>query len=100
MDAALDCVASFDRSCATASDCAVGERSTNCCGGYRAMGIAATEVHHFQSVEQTCNPSARADCGCLGHLHVTADDGTVNGDGGGVPQVMCLSGTCTTTFAP
>jgi hypothetical protein len=64
---------SFDMSCQSDSDCAVGVHQVNCCGTRRALGINTSEVSRFAMDEAVCRGQYPAcDCADFG---IEADDG-------------------------
>lgn len=85
----------FDRSCASASDCVALRRPTDCCGNGVVTGVAATDREAFEAAVAACLATL-AECDCPAGPPV-ADDGTT-GTFGGEPSVECAGGVCTTTF--
>jgi hypothetical protein len=96
---AIECTGSaqyfpdFDRSCATAGDCAAVIHQTNCCGAESAFGIRASELSAFNAAEATCDQQYPA-CGCAS-FGVDVEDGT-RVDFGAKDQiaVSCDAGSC------
>ena len=84
----------FDKTCATPSDCAIGVHQTDCCGATRAIGIAQAEQVRFAADEKTCEDQYPA-CGCPASPTV-AEDGRSAATPGATIAVDCLSGACTT----
>jgi hypothetical protein len=89
---------SFDRSCDTAADCAIGWRAINCCGGAMATGFRVSETDAFRAAAATCG-SQFPLCGCAPGPTV-ADDGTMQDVAGTATAVVdCVDRTCLTSFA-
>jgi hypothetical protein len=44
----------FDKTCATVGDCAIGVHQTDCCGSTTAIGLARSEQARFDAAEAVC----------------------------------------------
>jgi hypothetical protein len=65
----------FSRSCQDATDCAIANHQTDCCGNTIATGIAQSDLAAFQQSETACQPLFPA-CGCPA-LPPVLDDGSM-----------------------
>jgi hypothetical protein len=90
---ACDAVRALDRSCATAADCVAANHTTNCCGQVQAIGLSASELPRFQSLEARCDATYPA-CGCAAQQPYADDGSRLRFDD--VAGVACLGGVCTT----
>jgi hypothetical protein len=85
----------FDRSCTTASDCAIGDRQVDCCGTHTVTGVNHNVLGAFQAAAALC-ASQFPLCGCPTRP-TFADDLTTETNGG--PAIVeCNNNTCETTF--
>ncbi len=79
-----------NRACATDADCAMANRSIDCCGSLHTFGINTNDAADFNAAEAMCQPI----CDCVSKPTV-ADDGKVVMDPATV-TVSCMNGTCMT----
>jgi hypothetical protein len=81
-------------SCASDSDCALGQIGVDCCGSERVTGVNAGDICSFLPAAGSC---WQATCDCAAQTTV-ADDGTTASTAGETALVQCVQGQCTTTF--
>jgi len=86
---------SFDRSCGAAADCVAAVHQTDCCGTFITTGLSHSQQAGFDAFEAACRATYPL-CRCAAGP-TAADDHTT---GSGAANVSCVSGTCTTSFAP
>jgi len=84
----------FDKTCTTPNDCAIGVHQTNCCGATIALGLTKAEQSRFAAAEAQCVAQYPA-CGCPATPTV-AEDGR-NPIAGQSIVVECQSRMCMTT---
>jgi hypothetical protein len=95
--AAVQCTATppvfpaFDKSCATAADCAVKLHTVSCCGTQAAIGINASQSAAFDQAEALCD-AMYPGCGCA-QGPTKAEDGKETTDNN-VIKVDCKAGAC------
>lgn len=98
-DASVSCAPfpSFRRDCESASDCALGFRTFNCCGSQLVTGVRADALEAFDRAARHCESLFPA-CGCA--MQATrADDGTVDDfTDSAHPSVTCQHRQCWTSF--
>lgn len=86
---------SFDRSCNTKSDCAVGTLRYSC--ALVVTGIRASEADAYDAAARLC--ARQAPQGMCAAPPAFADDGSMsNGNVDIVPIVDCVAGECQTSF--
>ena len=85
----------YDRSCATAADCAVVARGCYC-GAQPVIGIAKSAL----ATANACEATARDQCalGCPNAPGHVAEDGKNDQADGGTIQALCDSGMCHTVL--
>jgi hypothetical protein len=81
----------FDKTCASATDCAVGVHQINCCGSTVALGMTRAEQARFAAAEQVC-VEQYPQCACA--QTATAEDG--QSVFGKQVVVACQSNRCMT----
>lgn len=85
---------SFDKTCTSADDCAIGIHQTNCCGATLAIGMTKAEQARFAADEKICIDQYPI-CGCPAIPTIT-EDGQSAAPGKTI-IVECLSNMCMTT---
>ncbi len=81
------------RGCGAAGDCIVVLHQIDCCGTFRAIGIAGSDRDRFDDEEALCEASYPR-CRCAARP-TEADDGST---GSAEPNVDCRAGVCTSSF--
>jgi hypothetical protein len=85
----------FDRACATASDCFIGIHQSDCCGSHQALGITISQRSVFLATEMTCEGMYPA-CGCIARPTQLDDATTTPITNEYAIVAACDSGRCTT----
>jgi hypothetical protein len=86
-------VLALDRSCASAADCAPVFHTINCCGQAQAIGISASALQRFTTLETECDAMYPA-CGCAAQQPYADDGSRLRFDD--TAGVACVGGVCTT----
>jgi hypothetical protein len=81
----------FDKTCTTAADCAIGVHQTDCCGSTIAIGLARVDQVRFAADEQVCAADF-PKCACP--ERATAEDG--QSTLGKAVVVACQASRCMT----
>jgi hypothetical protein len=89
--------ATYDKSCRSITDCAIGLHLHNCCGQEIAIGTNVADLGLFQRPGGICG-NEHAECKCLAGGTITEDGNVVLRPGG--IAVDCVRGLCTTNVAP
>lgn len=84
----------FDDSCATAADCALVQRTLNCCGSQAVAAVRRAAAAAFMAAAAVCDARLPA-CGCA-TFPTQADDLTKVDDTHPYAIVSCNAATCTT----
>ena len=84
----------FDKQCASTSDCALGIHQIDCCGSHLEIGFNASEVGAFQADEKACE-SMLPLCECDARETI-AEDGKSPSAGHPI-VVTCDAGRCMTS---
>jgi hypothetical protein len=66
----------FDKSCTSPEDCAIGYHMAGCCGEVYAMGMNKDEYNRFSNAEAHCRYKAPALCDCV-PMETATEDGNV-----------------------
>jgi hypothetical protein len=88
-------LSALDRSCATAADCVVFPRQSDCCGSTLYTAIRAVDVAAASALEKQCGPSMGACPCCATCSDLSSDDGSRLMSAAEV-QVTCANGKCVT----
>ena len=87
----------FARGCSSATNCALVQHETNCCGSMLIMGINHGEVTRFADAEKLCE-SQYPLCGCVSQ-GIQAEDGTtVPADMANTIVAECVNMTCRSKY--
>lgn len=100
VDGGKTCVQATEvrRSCDDDWDCVAELHVTDCCGSAVWLGIRASAITTFDTLEAACERSY-SECTCPAHLP-TADDGSiVHAEDRDAVSARCQGGACK-TFAP
>ena len=84
----------FDKTCTSPADCAIGIHQTNCCGATLAIGMTKAEQARFAADEKICIDQYPL-CGCPAIPTITEDGQSA--DPGKMIVVECQSNRCMTT---
>jgi hypothetical protein len=88
----------FDRSCASETECVLVHHTTSCCGDELIMAIKNGEQASFQTAESACD-SQYPGCGCASQ-GPTAEDGTLVPFGKeNLVKAQCDKGTCRSYYS-
>jgi hypothetical protein len=90
---------SFDKTCATADDCARVFHTVGCCGGQTALGIRRSESARFEAAKDTCEGQfAGRNCPeCVTRPPTSIEDGTSSWRDEPI-GVDCWKGRCTSVL--